>query len=292
MQTLVLSNVKHIPDGECIQLNTESFADGEISIDVSCLNFTSKSFLLVQSFFGNHKSIIELLFAIDAIRRNSSAKIHVLLNYFSYARQDRQITQTTPLSAKIIADLLSSQKIDTISIVDMHSPQIQGFFTKPCFNISLQSFFQNHITQNHLNDNPCICSADLGGAKSSRIIANTLGIDSVIIEKFRPKAGISQALSISGDVDNKTCILIDDIIDTAGTLCNAAEILKKNGAKSVIAYTTHGVFSKDAIQRIESSFFDKVYISNTIPRKNSGKIIQLDAWNFIINEVSQKIKNF
>jgi ribose-phosphate pyrophosphokinase len=231
--------------------NFSSFSDGEISLDFSGFDFSNKPLTLVQSFFRSESSITQLMLAIDVVSRNTQALPHILLTYMSYTRQDREISQFSPISARVIANLISAQQIATVSIVDLHSPQIQGFFTKPCFNIGLEDFFLSHIISNFDTQNIVICAADIGGAKSARKISQKIGCESAIVEKIRPKAGVSQALSLIGSVSGKICIVVDDIIDSAGTLCNAADILMHHGASAVFAYATHGVFSGSAFDRIE-----------------------------------------
>lgn len=296
MQKVILSNsgdfLKYHYSDDFLPLFAK-FPDGEISIDFSGLDFSAPSFLIIQSFFKSSDAIVELLLAIDTISRNSSKPINILLSYLSYSRQDREISNTMPISAKVIADLLSHQNVATISIVDLHSSQIQGFFSKPCFNILLQDFFFEHIKKNFDLSQSIIVSADIGGAKNARQIANKLGINSAIVEKVRPKAGHSIAMSIIGNVTDKNCILIDDIIDTAGTLCNAADILMEGGAKSVVAYASHGLFSNPAFERVEQSHITKIFISNTLPLQcSSSKIVQLNVIDFVLNQISEKIANF
>lgn len=270
----------------------KSFSDGEISLDFSAIDFSAKSFTIVQSLFGSSDFLLELLFAIEIISRNSSAPIHILLPYMAYSRQDREISKYHPISSKVIADVLSSQKVSTISVVDLHSPQIQCFFQKPCFNISLKDFFLNHIRSNFDITNVVICSADIGGAKAARLIADELGTESAIVEKVRSAPGVSKAMCVVGNVKGKVCIIIDDIIDSAGTLSNAANIIKSHGAVSVIAYATHGVFSGKAFENIANSTLEKVFVSNTIPSVSSSKIKSLDASDFILEGVKKRIQYF
>ena len=268
------------------------FSDGEISLDFHGYNFLNEPIVLIQSLFGDSSNLLELLFAIDVINRNTSFKPHILLPYISYSRQDREISQFSPISAKVIAKIISMQEISSVSIVDLHSPQIQGFFEKPCFNILLEDFFLKHIMQYYDIKNVAIVSADIGGAKTARKIAEKLGCVSAIVEKCRPKAGVSYAMSLVGDVSGKICIIIDDIIDSAGTLCNAGDMLMQNGALSVLAYASHGIFSGSAFDKIENSAIQKVFVANTIIQNAFGKVNVLDSSSFILKKFEEKVKNF
>lgn len=268
------------------------FSDGEISLSLEGFDFKSQNISIVQSLFGSSSSIIELILLLNAISRNTSTLPNLLLTYFSYSRQDREISQTSPISALAIAQLISSQKIKTVSIVELHSPQVQGFFTQPCFNISLEDFFIAHILQNFDTKNIVICAADIGGAKTARKISEKLGCTSAIVEKVRPEAGVSYAMSLVGNVSGKTCIIIDDIIDTAGTLCNASDMLMQNGANSAVAYASHGIFSGQAFERIERSSIAKVFVSNTIFQENIGKIEKVDVSQFVRSRFEERVKIF
>jgi len=297
MEAIILSNARHLGFknsglASVSFANTTHFSDGELSVELNNTNFNANSFLVVQSLFGSSQSILELLFTIDAITRNTSKPIHLLIPYLSYSRQDRHITQTSPISAKVIADLLSP-KVQTISIANLHAPQIQGFFHKPCFDIPFEDFFISHIKQNFETSQTVIVSADIGGAKNARKIAQMLQVESAIVEKQRTQANVSQALSIVGEVKNKDCILIDDIIDTAGTLCNASQILHENGAKSITAYATHGIFSGKAFERIANSKITNIFVSNTIPlQESSAKITEIDCSHHIIQQTLHKLTAF
>jgi ribose-phosphate pyrophosphokinase len=292
MQCIALSAAKSFGTNAFVP-NTSPFADGEISVDFLGLDFsTSSSFLVVQSLFGSSNALLELLFTIDVLRRNSSSNIHLLLPYLSYARQDREISRYSPISAKVIADILSNQNIQTVSVVEIHSPQVQGFFNKPCFNISMQDIFLKHICESFSLQEIVICAADIGGAKSARKISEYLSVQSAIVEKTRSAPGVSQALSVIGDVSGKNCIIVDDIIDSAGTLCNAANILKQNGAKDIFAYATHGIFSGSALEKIENSELSKVFVSNTIPQKYSSKVQYIDVSENILNQVKARVLAF
>lgn len=303
MQYIILQNAldfcgDNIKNAFHPQIST--FADGEVSVNLQGLDYkNSKSFAIIASVFGQN-SLLEILFTISTIARNSTKPIHLLIPYLGYARQDREISPNAPISAKIIADLLCSQPITTVSVMEMHSPQVQGFFSKPCFNISLKGFFlrfRNSIeTQQHLPDfvRRVVVAPDVGAAKNARQVANNLGVPLAIIEKFRYGPGESEVMGITGDVKGKRCVIFDDIIDSAGTLCNAAQLLKDSGAHSVIAYAAHGIFSGKAQERIENSEFRAVWVSKSIFHKNltCKKIRHFNAFLFIKDEFEKRIENF
>ncbi len=281
----------------CQKINTfeakvSRFSDGEISLSLDGFDFSSQNICVVQSLFGSHSSLVEVILLLNIISRNTSITPNLLLTYFSYARQDRDIAETSPISALVIAQLLMSQKIKSISIVELHSQQVQGFFNQPCFNIPLEDFFISHILQNFKTQDIVICAADIGGAKTARKISEKIGCGSAIVEKKRPEAGVSYAMSLVGNVQDKICIVIDDIIDTAGTLCNASDMLMHNGAISVIAYASHGIFSGSAFEKIEKSSISKIFVSNTIFQNNCGKVEKLDASQFVISRFEERVRNF
>ena len=293
MQYICLPNSRNF----CQSFNTfeakvSSFSDGETSVSLDGFDFSSKNITVVQSLFGSNSTLIELILVLNTISRNTSVLPNLLITYFSYSRQDREISQTAPISALVIAQLISSQKIKSVSTVELHSPQVQGFFAKPCFNISLEDLFISHILQNFDVKNIVICAADIGGAKVARKISEKLGCVSAIVEKVRPEAGVSYAMSLVGSVDGRVCIIVDDIIDSAGTLCNASDMLMKNGAKSVVAYASHGIFSGKAFERIERSLISKVFVSNTIFKESIGKIQVIDSSGFVISKFEERVRNF
>lgn len=293
MQLISLSNAtafSHV--GDVIALERKTFLDGEINLSLCHVDFSSSSFLLIQSLFGGFDSFLELSLAIDVIRRNSSKPIHLLLPYLSYMRQEREISQYAPISAKVIASLISSQEIQTVSIADLHVPHIQSYFSVPCFNISIMSFILDHIRRSYTTNNFVIVAADIGGAKFARQVANLLNVQSAIIEKERAEPGVSRAMSLTGDVQNKICIIIDDIIDSAGTLCNASNLLQSHGATEIIAYATHGIFSGNALEKIQNSSITKIFVTNTLPQKQLSKIQYLDISSYIIEQTKEKIKFF
>ena len=308
MQYIVLQNARGFV-GESFDAftpQTSTFADGEVSVNLEGLDYKSpKSFAIVASVFGQN-SLFEILFTISTIARNSTKPIHLLIPYLGYARQDREISPNAPISAKIIADLICSQAVTTISVMEMHSQQVQGFFTKPCFNISLKGYFSDfkkilsakladkQITLDQFQNFSVVVAPDVGAAKNARQVANNLGVPLAIIEKFRYGPGESEVIGITGDVKGKICYIFDDIIDSAGTLCNAAQLLKDSGAIQICAFAAHGIFSGKAQERIENSEFLAVWVSKSIFHTNltSKKIGYIEVFPFVKDEFEKRIENF
>jgi len=220
---------------------------------------------------------------IDALRRSSASRITAVMPYFGYSRQDRRVrSERVPISAKLVADMLESSGIDRILTIELHSDQIQGFFNVPVDNVYGTKVIHDHIVKSKY-ENQIVVSPDVGGVVRARALAKLLDdADLAIIDKRREKANSSQVMNVIGDVKDKTCILVDDIIDTAGTICNAAKALKESGAKKVISYASHAVLSGPAIERIVDSKLDELIVTDTIPLAESAsqldkiKIISMD----------------
>ena len=248
---LVKSSIKKFPDKE-ILVEIQENVRGE---DVFVIQSTS---------FPANDHVMELLIIIDALKRGSAKKISAIMPYYGYARQDRKSGPRTPISAKLVANLVISAGANRALMVDLHAGQIQGFFDIPTDNLFASPVFVDDIKKRFENNKTIIVSPDVGGVVRARAIAKRVECDLAIIDKRREKAGISEVMNIIGDVNNKNCILIDDMCDTAGTLTNAAKALKKAGSESVNAYITHGVFSNPAIERINNSPIDKMIITDSI----------------------------
>ncbi|BGI51185.1 MAG: ribose-phosphate diphosphokinase [Arsenophonus endosymbiont of Ceratovacuna japonica] len=251
------------------------FSDGEISVQIN-ENVRGGDIFIIQSTCApTNDNLMELVVMIDALRRASAGRITAVIPYFGYARQDRRVRSTrVPITAKIVADFLSIVGVDRVLTVDLHAEQIQGFFDIPVDNVFGSPILLEDILQKKLN-NPIVVSPDIGGVIRARAIAKLLNdTDMAIIDKRRTLSNISQVMHIIGDVANRDCILIDDIIDTSGTLCKAAETLKERGANRVFAYATHPIFSGNAVINIKNSFIDEVVICDTIPL--SSEIKQLN----------------
>ncbi|QJC32783.1 ribose-phosphate pyrophosphokinase [Enterobacteriaceae endosymbiont of Donacia semicuprea] len=243
------------------------FSDGEISVKIN-ENVRGDDIFIIQSTCNpTNDNLIELIIIIDAFKRASAGRITAVIPYFGYARQDRRISSArVPITAKVIADFLSKVGVNRILTVDLHAEQIQGFFNIPVDNVFASPIFLTDILKYKLN-NPIIVSPDIGGVVRARSMAKKLfnGTDMAIIDKRRTNANITEIMHIIGDVNKRDCILIDDIIDTGGTLCKAAQALKNNGAKKVLAYVTHPIFSGNAVKNIFNSVIDKIIVCDSIP---------------------------
>ena len=248
------------------------FSDGEISIDIQENVRGMDVFLIQPTCAPANDNLIELIIMVDAIRRSSAGRITAVIPYYGYGRQDRRVrSERMPISAKVMADILERSGIDKVLTVELHSEQIQGFFHIPVDNVYGTKVFHDDIIKLNLN-NKLIVSPDVGGVVRSRALAKVLGLsDLAIIDKRRDEANKSEVMNVIGDVTDKDCIIVDDIVDTAGTLCNAANALKKNGASKVLAYSVHPVLSGKAIQKISQSKLDQLIVTDTIPLSDSAK---------------------
>ncbi|MEO1427346.1 MAG: ribose-phosphate pyrophosphokinase, partial [Pseudomonadota bacterium] len=209
-------------------------------------------------------NLLELLITIDALKRGSSKRITAVLPYYGYARQDRKTGGRTPISAKLVANLITSAGANRVLTLDLHAGQIQGFFDIPTDNLIASPTFTPHMKERFDSDNLVMVSPDVGGVVRARAIAKRMNADLAIIDKRRERAGVSEVMNVIGDVDGKSCVLIDDIVDSAGTLCNAATALKNKGAKEVHAYVVHGVLSGGAVARVAASPLEKLVITDSI----------------------------
>lgn len=262
-----ISLAKEIAQNLNIELaNSEvkRFADNEIFVEIKENVRGEDIFVLQSTSFPANDNIMELLIVIDALRRASAKRITAVIPYFGYARQDRKAAPRTPISAKLVANLITSAGADRVLTVDLHAAQIQGFFDIPLDNLYAAPLFVRHIKENFDVQNLVIVSPDVGGLVRARAVASKIGADLAIVDKRRPRAGISEVMNIIGDVEGKNCVIIDDIIDSGGTLCNAAKAIVDKGANSVSAYITHGVLSGKAVERIANSSLKNLVITNTI----------------------------
>ena len=221
-------------------------------------------------------SLMELLILTDALRRSSARRITAVVPYFGYARQDRRATGRTPISTKLVANLIAEAGVNRVITLDLHAAQIQGFFDIPTDNLYAAPIITRDILDHYKLNNTMIVSPDVGGVARARAVAQRLGTDLAIVDKRRPKAGVSEVMNIIGDVSGQACILIDDIVDSGGTLVNAAEALLKAGAKEVSAYITHGVLSEGASERIGSIKLKELVVTDSIEeteaQRNAGNI--------------------
>lgn len=266
------------------------FSDGEISVQITESVRGQDVFIIQPTCAPTNDNLMELLIMIDALKRSSAKSINAVIPYYGYARQDRKAAPRVPISAKLVADLLEAAGIDRIVTIDLHAAQIQGFFNVPADNLFGSILFVNYIKSKNLK-NPIIASPDIGGVARARQYADKLGYDLVIVDKKREKANVSEVMNIIGDVKGKDVILVDDMVDTAGTLVKAAEALKQKGATSVMACCTHGVLSGPAYERVENGVLDELVISDTIPTKKGIKKITVLTASSMIGEAIRRIYN-
>ncbi|MBF34942.1 MAG: phosphoribosylpyrophosphate synthetase [Hyphomonadaceae bacterium] len=242
----------------------KNFADDEIFVRIN-ENVRGEDVFLIQSTSNPaNDNLMELLIAIDALARASADRITAVIPYFGYARQDRKTDGRTPISAKLVANLISTAGADRVLTMDLHAGQIQGFFDVPTDNLVAMPVIEDDIRTTHNGADLMVVSPDVGGVVRARNLANRLGCDLAIVDKRRPEAGKSEVMNIIGDVTDRRCILVDDICDSGGTLVNAAKALKEAGATGVSAYVTHGVLSNNAVKRIEDSVMEEIVICDTI----------------------------
>ena len=241
-----------------------AFADGEVSVSIN-ESVRGCDVVVVQSTCtpGNN-TLMERLIMSDAFRRASAGRITAVIPYFGYARQDRKAKGRDPISAKLVANLITRAGADRVLTMDLHAAQIQGFFDIPVDNIYATPVLLSDLASRHF-ENPIVVSPDVGGVVRARAMAKAIESDLAIIDKRRPRANVAEIMNIIGDVAGRTCIITDDIVDTAGTLCNAAGALKERGARAVVAYITHPVLSGAAIERISNSALDELVVTDTIP---------------------------
>lgn len=246
------------------------FSDGEINIELR-ENVRGKDVFVVQSTCSpTNRNLMELVLMIDALRRGSASRITAVIPYFGYARQDRRVRSArVPISAKVVADMISNVGVNRVLTVDLHSEQIQGFFDCTVDNVYGSPVLLDDIEKQHYR-NLLVVSPDIGGVVRARAVAKELNTDLAIIDKRRPEANQAQVMNIIGEVEGRTCLLVDDIVDTAGTLCKAADALKERGAKQVVAYCTHPVLSGNAIDNINNSALDTLVVTNSIPLSASA----------------------
>jgi ribose-phosphate pyrophosphokinase len=254
-----------------IDAEVKKFLDREVFVEIK-ENVRGEDIFVIQSTsYPANDNIMELLIVIDALRRASARRITAVIPYFGYARQDRKAAPRTPISSKLVANIITKAGADRVLTIDLHAGQIQGFFDIPLDNLYAAPVFEKHIIKNFTSNNILIVSPDVGGLVRARRIASKIGCDLAIVDKRRPKAGVSEVMNIIGDVANKQCIIVDDIVDSGGTLCNAAMALISQGANSVSAYITHGVLSSNACEKIANSKLENLVITNSIEPSEQAK---------------------
>jgi ribose-phosphate pyrophosphokinase len=271
------------------------FSDGEVAVQINENVRGSDVFIIQSTCAPTNDNLMELVVMIDAMRRASAGRITAVIPYFGYARQDRRVRSArVPITAKVVADFLSNVGVDRVLTIDLHAEQIQGFFDVPVDNIFGTPVLLQDMKARGLVD-PVVVSPDLGGVVRARATAKALGdIDIAIVDKRRPRANVSEVMNLIGDVEGRDCVIVDDMIDTGGTLCKAAEALKERGAKRVFAYATHAVFSGNAVKNISESVLDQVIITDSIPLSPellaTGKVTQLTL-STMLAEAIRRISN-
>ena len=270
------------------------FSDGEVDVEIQ-QNVRARDLFVVQPTCApTNENLMELCIMVDALKRASARRITAVIPYFGYARQDRRPrSRRVPISAKVVANMLEAVGVERLLTMDLHADQIQGFFNIPVDNIYASPILLSDLKGKSYAD-LVVVSPDVGGVVRARALAKQLGCDLAIIDKRRPKANVSEVMHVIGEVENRNCVIMDDMIDTAGTLVKAAEVLKERGARHVYAYCTHPVFSGPAVERIGNSQIDEVVITNTIPMgeaaRQCGRIRQLSV-AFLFAETIRRISD-
>jgi len=276
------------------QAEVKKFSDGEVSVEIQ-ENVRGKDVFVIQSTCApTNDNFVELLVLVDALRRASAQRITAVVPYFGYARQDRRVRSArVPITAKVVADCMVRVGVDRVLTVDLHAEQIQGFFDCPVDNDYGSPVLIGDIEKQRYPD-LVIVSPDIGGVVRARAVAKQLDTDLAIIDKRRPQANVAEVMNLIGDVDGKTCVLVDDIVDTAGTLCTAASALKTEGAAKVISYCTHPVLSGPAIERLNNSELDELVVTDTIPLSTEAKTctkIRTLSMSRILAESIRRVSN-
>jgi len=277
-----------------VNSSIRKFADGEIYIEIN-ENIRGNSIFIIQSISSPaNDNLMELLLCIDALKRSSAKNITAVIPYFGYARQDRKVVPRTSISAKLVSNLITKAGADRVVTVDLHAGQVQGFFDIPVDNLFCTPIFARHVNKN-INKKNIICVApDVGGTERARALGKLLDVGLAIVDKRRPSPGKSQVMNVVGNVKNKTCVIVDDIIDTGGTIVNAAEALKNRGAKEVYVYITHGVLSGEAVKKIEKSVIKKLVITDSIDnneRVKKARNIEVLTISNLMGEAIKRISN-
>ena len=287
-------NISRFLRTKLVNTNIKKFADGEIYVEIN-ENIRGNSVFVIQSSANPaNDNLMELLLCIDALRRSSAKNITAVIPYFGYARQDRKVVPRTSISAKLVSNLITKAGADRVVTVDLHAGQIQGFFDIPVDNLFATPIFARHVKKKIKSKNLICVAPDVGGTERARALGKILNVGLAIVDKRRPKPGQSQVMNIIGDVKGKTCILVDDIIDSGGTIVNAAKALKDRGAKEVYVYITHGVLSGEAVNKIKKSVIKNLVITDTIDNMNrvkGAKNIEVLSISSLMGEAIKRISN-
>ena len=276
---------------ELMDIEVNKFSDGEINVIIPESVRGVDVFIIQPTCVPANDNLMELLIITDALKRSSAGTVNAVIPYFGYARQDKKAAPRVPITARLVADMLQTAGVERVITLDLHAAQIQGFFNIPVDHLTGSTLFVEYIKAKNLK-NPIIASPDVGGVARARTYAQSLGYDLVIVDKKREIANISEVMNIIGDVTNRDVIILDDMVDTAGTLTKAADVLKAKGATSVMACCTHGVLSGPAYDRITNSALDELVITDTIPLKEPhDKITVLTASEITAKTISRIYTN-
>ena len=291
---ILSKNIAKYLKTKLVNSSIRKFADGEIYIEIN-ENIRGNSIFIVQSISSPaNDNLMELLLCIDALKRSSAKNITAVIPYFGYARQDRKVVPRTSISAKLVSNLITKAGADRVVTVDLHAGQIQGFFDIPVDNLFSTPIFARHVRK-RIKSKKIICVApDVGGTERARALGKLLNVGLAIVDKRRPKPGQSQVMNVIGDVKNQTCVIVDDIIDSGGTIVNAAKALKQRGAKEVYVYITHGVLSGDAVKKIKNSVIKNLVITDTIDnsqKTRNVKNIEVLPISSLMGEAIKRISN-
>jgi ribose-phosphate pyrophosphokinase len=287
-------NIAKYLKSKLVNSSIRKFADGEVYIEIN-ENIRGNSIFIIQSISSPaNDNLMELLLCIDALKRSSAKNITAVIPYFGYARQDRKVVPRTSISAKLVSNLITKAGADRVVTVDLHAGQIQGFFDIPVDNLFATPIFARHVRKK-IKSKKIVCVApDVGGTERARALGKLLNVGLAIVDKRRPKPGQSKVMNIIGEVKDQTCIIVDDIIDSGGTIINAAKALKERGAKEVYVYITHGVLSGDAVKKIKNSVIKNLVITDTIDngeKTKNVKNIEVLPISGLMGEAIKRISN-
>ena len=287
-------NIAKYLKSKLVNSSIRKFSDGEIYVEIN-ENIRGNSIFIIQSISSPaNDNLMELLLSIDALKRSSAKNITAVIPYFGYARQDRKVVPRTSISAKLVSNLITKAGADRVVTVDLHAGQIQGFFDIPVDNLFATPIFARHVRK-RIKSKKIICVApDVGGTERARALGKLLNVGLAIVDKRRPKPGRSQVMNVIGDVKGQTCIIVDDIIDSGGTIINAAKALKARGAKEVYVYITHGVLSGEAVKKIKNSIIKNLVITDTIDnlaKTKNAKNIEVLPISALMGEAIKRISN-
>ena len=287
-------NIAKFLKTKLVNSSIRKFSDGELYVEIN-ENIRGNSIFIIQSVSSPaNDNLMELLLCIDALKRSSAKNTTAVIPYFGYARQDRKVVPRTSISAKMVSNLITKAGADRVVTLDLHSGQIQGFFDIPVDNLFATPIFARHIKKKIKSNNLICVAPDVGGTARARALGKMLNIGLAIIDKRRPSPGKSEVINVIGNVNNKTCIIVDDIIDSGGTIVNAAKVLKEKGAKDVHVYVSHGVLSGSAVEKIKKSKVKNLVITDTI--NNSDKVkkvknIEILSISHLVGEAIKRISN-